>query len=159
MLDERLRHLPKGARQFIDALAVAGRPINPEVAYQAAELSGDELPLVTTLRAAQFLRTGGAGHTLELYHDRIREALANQLSRKELRKFIAGWPRHSKPAALTTPKHSLNTTWEQEKECARPLMPPSLPGKPRARSRLIEQRPFIVGPWNWRRPATLNSSI
>jgi len=80
MLDERLRHLPKGARQFIDALAVAGRPINPEVAYQAAELSGDELPLVTTLRAAQFLRTGGAGHTLELYHDRIREALANQLT-------------------------------------------------------------------------------
>src|SRR6185312_5046831 len=35
MLDERLRHLPKGARQVIDALAVAGRPINPEVAYQA----------------------------------------------------------------------------------------------------------------------------
>lgn len=84
MLDERLRHLPKGARQFIDALAVAGRPINPEVAYQAAELSGDELPLVTTLRAAQFLRTGGAEHTLELYHDRIREALASQLSPKRV---------------------------------------------------------------------------
>jgi serine/threonine protein kinase/tetratricopeptide (TPR) repeat protein len=79
MLDERLRHLPEGARQFLDALAVAGRPINPEVAYQAAEMSGDELPLVTTLRAAQFLRTGGAEHTLELYHDRIREALVNQL--------------------------------------------------------------------------------
>ena len=84
MLDERLRHLPKGSRQFIDALAVAGRPINPEVAYQAAELSGDELPLVTTLRAAQFLRTGGAEHTLELYHDRIREALASQLSPKRI---------------------------------------------------------------------------
>ncbi|MGH9873808.1 MAG: serine/threonine-protein kinase PknK [Pyrinomonadaceae bacterium] len=84
MLEERLRHLPDGARQFIDALAVAGRPINPEVVYQAAELSGDELPLVTTLRAAQFLRTGGAGHTLELYHDRIREAIANQLSPKKV---------------------------------------------------------------------------
>ncbi|HEV7744544.1 MAG TPA: protein kinase [Pyrinomonadaceae bacterium] len=84
MLDARLRHLPKGARQFIDALAVAGRPINPEVAYQAAELSGDELPLVTTLRAAQFLRTGGAEHTLELYHDRIREALAAQLEPKKV---------------------------------------------------------------------------
>jgi serine/threonine protein kinase len=84
MLDARLRHLPKGARQFIDALAVAGRPINPEVAYHAAELSGDELPLVTTLRAAQFLRTGGAEHTLELYHDRIREALAAQLEPKKV---------------------------------------------------------------------------
>jgi serine/threonine protein kinase/tetratricopeptide (TPR) repeat protein len=84
MLDARLRHLPKGARQFIDALAVAGRPINPEVAYQAAELAGDELPLVTTLRAAQFLRTGGPGHTLELYHDRIRETLATQLDPKKV---------------------------------------------------------------------------
>ena len=84
MLDARLRYLPKGARQFVDALAVAGRPINPEVAYQAAELSGDELPLVTTLRSAQFLRTGGAEHTLELYHDRIREALASQLDPKRV---------------------------------------------------------------------------
>src|SRR4029434_2358547 len=84
MLEERLRHLPKGARQFIDALAVAGRPINPEVAYQASELSRDELPLVTTWRGAQFLRTGGPGHTLELYHDRIREALASQLDAKRV---------------------------------------------------------------------------
>jgi serine/threonine protein kinase/tetratricopeptide (TPR) repeat protein len=79
MLDARLRHLPKGARQFIDTLAVAGRPVNPEVVYQAAGLSGDELPLVSSLRAAQFLRTGSAGHTFELYHDRIRETFAAQL--------------------------------------------------------------------------------
>ena len=84
MLDARLRHLPKGARQFVDALAVAGRPINPEVVYQAAELSGDELPLVSSLRAAQFLRTGGVGHTLELYHDRIRDALASQLGARKV---------------------------------------------------------------------------
>lgn len=84
MLDERLRHMPAGARQFVDALAVAGRPINPEVVYQAAELSGDELPMVSSLRAAQFLRTGGAEHTLELYHDRIRQTLASQLDPKKV---------------------------------------------------------------------------
>ncbi|HVQ38825.1 MAG TPA: protein kinase, partial [Pyrinomonadaceae bacterium] len=84
MLDERLRHMPAGARQFVDALAVAGRPINPEVVYQAAELSGDEQPLVSSLRAAQFLRTGGAEHTLELYHDRIRHTLASQLDPKKI---------------------------------------------------------------------------
>ena len=84
MLDSRLRHLPKGARQFVDALAIAGRPMNPEVVYQAAELAGDELPLVSSLRAAQFLRTGGPGHTLELYHDRIREALTMQLDPKKV---------------------------------------------------------------------------
>ncbi|MCM3905133.1 MAG: protein kinase [Pyrinomonadaceae bacterium] len=79
MLHARLRNLPKGTRQFVDALAVAGRPINPEVAHQAAGLSGDELPLITSLRAAQFLRSGGSNHTVELYHDRIRETLASQL--------------------------------------------------------------------------------
>ncbi len=79
MLDARLSHLPKDARAFVDALAIAGRPINPEVVYQAAELSGDELQLIGSLRAAQFIRAGN-GHTLELYHDRIRETLASQLS-------------------------------------------------------------------------------
>lgn len=79
MLDARLSHLPNDARPFIDALAVAGRPINPEVVYQAAQLSGDELQLIGSLRAAQFIRAGN-GHTLELYHDRIRETLASQLS-------------------------------------------------------------------------------
>ncbi|HZE64796.1 MAG TPA: protein kinase [Pyrinomonadaceae bacterium] len=83
MLDARLSHLPKGARAFVDALAVAGRPINPEVVYQAAELSGDELQLIGSLRAAQFIRAGN-GHTLELYHDRIRETLAVQLSPKRV---------------------------------------------------------------------------
>ncbi len=84
MLDARLSHLPAGAREFVDALAVAGRPINPEVVFQAAELSGDELPLVSSLRAAQFLRTGGTGHTLELYHDRIRQTLATQLEPRKV---------------------------------------------------------------------------
>src|SRR5687767_14921343 len=67
MLSARLRNLPKGTRQFIDALAVAGRPINPEVVYQAAGLAGDELPLISSLRAAQFLRSGSSNHTVELY--------------------------------------------------------------------------------------------
>jgi serine/threonine protein kinase len=85
MLDTRLRHMPKGARQFIDTLAVAGRPINQEVAFQAAGLTGDELPLVTSLRAAQFLRSVGSEHSIELYHDRIRETLASQLDQTRIR--------------------------------------------------------------------------
>lgn len=84
MLDARLAQLPKGTRSFVDALAVAGRPINPEVVFHAAGLSGDELPLVSTLRAAQFLRSGGSEHTVELYHDRIRETLAAQLDRSSV---------------------------------------------------------------------------
>lgn len=87
MLDARLRHLPKGTRQFVDVLAIAARPVNPEVAYHAAELSGDELPLVSSLRAAQFLRSGGPEHTVELYHDRIRETLMAQLDQAKVRQI------------------------------------------------------------------------
>jgi len=57
----------------------AGRPINQEVAYQAAGLTGDELPLISSLRAAQFLRSGGSNFGIELYHDRIRETLHARL--------------------------------------------------------------------------------
>lgn len=83
MLEARLKPLPKGAREFVDVLAVAGRPVNPEVVYQAAELSGDEMQLIASLRAAQFIRAG-SGHTLELYHDRLRETLSSQLSPKKV---------------------------------------------------------------------------
>ena len=79
MLEVRIEQLPKGARALMQTLAVAGRPINQEVAYQASGLTGDELPLISALRAAQFLRSGGSNFGIELYHDRIRETLHAQL--------------------------------------------------------------------------------
>lgn len=87
MLDARMRHLPRGTRQFLDCLSIAARPVNPEVAYQAAGLSGDELPLVSSLRAAQFLRGGGSEHTVELYHDRIRETLSAQIEQAKVKQI------------------------------------------------------------------------
>jgi serine/threonine protein kinase/tetratricopeptide (TPR) repeat protein len=78
MLDARLRFLPEGAREFVDTLAIAGRPMRPEVVFHAAGLVGDELPLVGSLRASHFLRSAGSDHTVELYHDRIRETLASR---------------------------------------------------------------------------------
>jgi eukaryotic-like serine/threonine-protein kinase len=80
MLEARMRNLPRGARRLMATLAVAGRPINAEVAYQAAGLTGDELPLISALRSAQFLRSGGSKFGVELYHDRIRETLLSKLA-------------------------------------------------------------------------------
>jgi serine/threonine protein kinase/tetratricopeptide (TPR) repeat protein len=80
MLEARLLHQPSGARQLLEILAVAGRPVAPEVAYHATGMEGDEEPLIASLRAAHFLR--GSGKTtrgIELYHDRIRETLASML--------------------------------------------------------------------------------
>src|SRR5229473_3241279 len=36
MLDERIKHLPEGSREFLNTLAVAGRPVNEDVAISAA---------------------------------------------------------------------------------------------------------------------------
>lgn len=85
MLDARLRRLPEGARAFIETLAVAGRPVNPEVAYQATGLKGDEHPLIASLRSSHFLRGGGTEKGVELYHDRIREMMTTMLDPKTVK--------------------------------------------------------------------------
>jgi serine/threonine protein kinase len=87
MLDAGIEQLPRGARALLQILAVAGRPINQEVAYQAAGLTGDELPLISSLRAAQLLRSGGSNFGVELYHDRIRETLYEQLELPQVKQI------------------------------------------------------------------------
>ena len=87
MLEERIRQLPAGSRALLNVLAVARRPVNEEVAVSAAGIQGDPLQLLTTLRAAQFARSGGTGYGVELYHDRIGEAIASLLDDNERRQI------------------------------------------------------------------------
>jgi len=104
MLDARLRLLPRGARRFVDTLAIAGRPINPEIAFQASGLFGDELPLVNSLRASQFLRSVGSDHTVELYHDRIREALASRQDPDRVKRIYRRLARATEARAIEDPE-------------------------------------------------------
>jgi len=87
MLEERIRQLPQGSRALLNVLAVARRPVNEEVALGAAGVPGDPLQLLTTLRANQFVRSGGTGYGVELYHDRIGETLAALLDDQERRQI------------------------------------------------------------------------
>jgi tetratricopeptide (TPR) repeat protein/energy-coupling factor transporter ATP-binding protein EcfA2 len=87
MLEERIRQLPSGSRSLLNVLAVARRPVNEEVALGAAGIKGDPLQLLTTLRASQFVRSGGTGYGVELYHDRIGETLASLLDDNERRQI------------------------------------------------------------------------
>jgi tetratricopeptide (TPR) repeat protein len=87
MLDERIKQLPSGSRQFLDTLAVARRPVNQDVAVSAAGLQGDALRILSTLRTAQFVRSGGTSYGVELYHDRIGETLASSLADEERRQI------------------------------------------------------------------------
>ena len=87
MLDERIRQLPSGSRQFLDTLAVARRPVNQDVALSAAGLRGDALKVLSALRTAQFVRSGGTSYGVEMYHDRIGETLASSLADDERRQI------------------------------------------------------------------------
>ena len=87
MLEERMEHLPPGARELLDVLSVAGRPVDEAVALSAAGASGDSPQLLSLLRAAQFIRSGGPQYGVEIYHDRIGETIGSLLSEAE-RKHI-----------------------------------------------------------------------
>ena len=91
--------------QFVDALAVAGRPINPEVVYQAAELSGDELPLdqLTARRAVSSHRRSWA-HARALSRSHSRNARLATCRQRKLHKFIDAWPRPSKSRGIDDPE-------------------------------------------------------
>ena len=83
MLEERIKQLPPGAQQLLNVLAVARRPVNEAVAFSAAGVAGDPLPLLTTLRASQFARSSGTEYGVEVYHDRIGETLTSLLDESE----------------------------------------------------------------------------
>jgi serine/threonine protein kinase len=76
MLTRRLETLPAESRAFLEALAVCGRPVLPERIYEACGYRGDERPLVAKLRAAHLVRNSRSADRVEMYHDRIRVALA-----------------------------------------------------------------------------------
>src|SRR5882724_2192119 len=87
MLEERISQLPEGSRQLLDTLAVARRPVNQDVAVNAAGLHDDPLKVLSSLRATQFVRSGGAGYGVELYHDRIGETFESLLGDDERRQI------------------------------------------------------------------------
>jgi hypothetical protein len=78
MLALRLHTLPAGARHFLEILAICGRPMDPQLVCEAAGSAGERI-LVATLRAARLIRSSGSSDRIEMYHDRIREALAAQI--------------------------------------------------------------------------------
>ncbi len=87
MLEERIKQLPAGSREFLDTLAVAGRPVNEDVAISATGSPKQDSQLLNALRTAQFVRSGGTGYGVELYHQRIGETLAALLAEDERRQI------------------------------------------------------------------------
>jgi tetratricopeptide (TPR) repeat protein len=76
VIERRTMALPPEARAFLSALAICGRPVIAARIFEACGLQGDERPLIAKLQAAHFLRRSQSPDHVEIYHDRIRQALA-----------------------------------------------------------------------------------
>ncbi len=89
-LDEMVRArvvlLPEEARRLLEVVAVAGQPLDAEVADRAAGLR-EETGALPLLRAGHLVRVRGTGERQEIepYHDRIREAVVAQISARDLK--------------------------------------------------------------------------
>jgi len=83
----RVQHLPEPARRLLQAVCVAGRPIDETVAQRVAKLPASDAASVDVLKDDRFVRTrvvGDVSH-LEAYHDRIREAVVRSMPSSTLR--------------------------------------------------------------------------
>jgi serine/threonine protein kinase len=78
----RIDRLEPAARRLIEVLAVAGAPLEQELAAEAAAIDATaQSRLLQGLRAANLVRSAGARGTdaIELYHDRVRDAVLGNL--------------------------------------------------------------------------------
>lgn len=87
LLRLRISRLPEDARRLLEAVAVAGRPIELGWASRAAGLESGVLAPFDRLRTERLVRgRGNRGHDLvEPYHDRIRAEVIDALDPERLR--------------------------------------------------------------------------
>jgi tetratricopeptide (TPR) repeat protein len=79
VFDAKLRALTPDARRFLEALAICGRPMAPEILSDACGIARDRQSLVVRLRSAHLIRSSGSSERIEAYHARIREVLVQQI--------------------------------------------------------------------------------
>jgi hypothetical protein len=83
VLRARAGRLADGPRHLLEVIAVAAGPVDPETAAPAAGLAPDQLPgALDDLVVGRFIRTMSIGdlRRVEVYHDRVREAVAGGLA-------------------------------------------------------------------------------
>jgi eukaryotic-like serine/threonine-protein kinase len=82
----RISRLPAAARDLLETVAVAGRPVSLADCLNLASESAEPHAVVNDLRANHLLRTASSEEivALEVYHDRIRETVVARLSSGQL---------------------------------------------------------------------------
>jgi len=87
LLTQRVQQLPEVARRVLELVSVAGTPLERSVALAAAGIGERGRPAVMQLEHRSLLRTTTFNErtAIEVYHDRIREALLASVSAETLR--------------------------------------------------------------------------
>jgi eukaryotic-like serine/threonine-protein kinase len=78
----RVKGLEASARDLLEIVAVAGKPLPLRSACEAASLSSQSFGAVAALHAERLIRSTGPSFDdlIETYHDRIRESVVHHLS-------------------------------------------------------------------------------
>ncbi len=89
VLRERIENLPKAARSVLETVAVAGHPVSRAVVENVVGFETDAQKTMAVLRAEHLLRTRRLKeqNAIETYHDRIRQAVLEQMSPDALRDY------------------------------------------------------------------------
>ncbi|MBI4852235.1 MAG: protein kinase [Acidobacteria bacterium] len=89
MLSVRIAQLPDHIRSLLEIIAVAGRPFSWAITKKAANLETDDRVILAILRTQHFIRVRETENQekVEIYHDRIRENIVNNLSIEKLKNY------------------------------------------------------------------------
>ena len=88
LIRRRAAELPDSARRLLEVVALAGRPLELSVAFQAAALDEEAEAALAALRGVHLIRTrrSSAWEEVEPYHDRIRAAVTFGIGPEEARR-------------------------------------------------------------------------
>jgi tetratricopeptide (TPR) repeat protein len=91
LLRHRIQGLDAGARRLVEVLAVAGRPLEIDVALRAAMLAEDSYTALSAVRAGHLARSRSdrRHEWIEPFHDRTRETILDTLDGPALREHHA----------------------------------------------------------------------
>ena len=89
---DRVARLPEDARELLETLSVAGRPLTHAVAARAAKVDSKLRTPALALRGARLVITRGLGDddAIETAHDRVRQTVAHSLGAERTRACHAG---------------------------------------------------------------------
>jgi hypothetical protein len=82
VVTDRLADLAADERLALELISLCGRPTERSLILRAAGLGGNDWPLIARLEGRSLIRAQLArgGHSVQAYHDRIRETISAELS-------------------------------------------------------------------------------